>query len=251
MKKVVVFMLILFSLSTFAGIYKVYFINGGLLVLKEKPDFSKEKIIGITPDGKKIMFRKKLVDFEKTKKANEKKKSEKKEKKKKSIKVIPSKPQTTYKKNNRVLIITEETIGRKKEDNKKKKEKSKNPYMAWKDEVNEIAESGEDSYSETEGMSEEEAKAYWRGKFIKVNKAIEQTSKKIKNIQSELNRLLTEKLNTDDNIVIMQINAEMEKLEKKKKQLEEKLKNLKKEKEKLKDEARRAGALPGWYRDLI
>ncbi len=248
MKKVLILLLLVFSFNLFAGIYKVYFVNGGILVLKEKPDFSKERVIGITPDGKKIVFLKRLVDFEKTEKANQPKKAEKEKKaeKKKAITIIPSKP--TNKKP--PLIITEATIGKKDKDKKKKNKKEQHPWMSWKNEVGE-SDAGLDSDSPVEEMSEEEAKKYWRGQFKKINTAIAKTEKKIKEIQEEMNRLMTEKLNTDDNIVIMRINGEMQKLEKKKKELENKLKKYKKQKEDLKDKARRAGALPGWYRDLI
>ncbi len=247
MKKALLFILLIFSFNLFAGIYKVYFKNGGFLVLKEKPDFSKERIIGVTPDGKKILFTKRLVDFEKTEKANKPKKVSKQIKeKKKAITVIPSKP--SIKKP--PLIITEATIGKKDKEKKDKSKKEQNPWMSWKNEIEE-GDLGSGSNSPVEGMSEEEAKKYWRSQFKKVNAAIKNTQDKINAIQEELNRLMTEKLNTDDNIVIMRINGEMQKLEKKKKQLEEKLKKLKKQKEDLKDKARRSGALPGWYRDLI
>ncbi len=250
MKKVFMLLLFIFSINLFAGIYKVYFVNGGILVLKEKPDFSKERVIGETPDGKKIVFLKKLVDFEKTEKANRPKKIKKetqgKKEKKKSVIVVSSK--STAKK--QPLIITEATVGKKDKEKKKKSIKEQNPWMSWK---NETAEKDvvSDSNSSTTGMSEEEAKKYWRSQFSRINSAIKETQTKINAIQEELNRLMTDKLNTDDNIVIMRINGEMQKLEKKKKELENNLNKLKKQKEELQDKARKSGALPGWYRDLL
>ncbi len=250
MKKGLIVLFIIFAFNLFAGIYKVCFVNGGILVLKEKPDFSKERIIGVTPDGKKIVFLKKLVDFEKTEKANAPKKKVI-EKTKKTIKVIPSKPKPTKE----PLIITEATVGKKKTDKDKKdlKKKEKNPFMSWKEEAAEgdLRDTEAKGVSPIEGMSEKEAEKYWRSQFIRINTAIAQTEKSIRKVEEELNRLMTEKLNTDDNIVIMRINGEMEKLEKKKKELKKSLENLKREKEKLKDKARKSGALPGWYRDLI
>ena len=253
MKKVLAVLLLIFSFNLFAGIYKVYFVNGGILVLKEKPDFSKKRVIGETPDGKKIVFLKKLVDFEKTEKANKpkeiKKQPQGKKEKKKSVIVVPSK--STAKK--KPLIITEATIGKKANEEKKKTTKKEtNPFMSWKNEVSDrdIA-SDSVSASPTEGMGEKEAENYWRTQFKKINASIKQTEENLKKVKEQLNSLMTEKLNTDDNIVIMRINGEMQKLENKKKKLENNLKQLKKQKEELKEKARRSGALPGWYRDLL
>ncbi|BBB33029.1 hypothetical protein TTHT_1526 [Thermotomaculum hydrothermale] len=254
MKKVVVMLFVLFAFNLFAGIYKVYFINGGILVLKEKPDFSKKVIIGITPDGKKISFPKKLVDFKKTEEANKPEKKKKVvETQKKTIKILDSKETIEKKSKKKPLIITESTVKLEKKDKKKEKNKKANPYMSWKNEEPEadITNDSAAAMSPTEGMSEEQAEKYWREKFITLNNSIKKTKEEIDAIQKELNRLMTEKLNTDDNIVIMNINAQMTKLEKKKKKLQERLKTLKKQKEDLQEQARKSGALPGWYRDLI
>ncbi len=255
MRKVIILLFVVFSINLFAGIYKVYFINGGIVVLKEKPDFSKERIIGITPDGKKIVFLKKLVDFDKTKKANapSKNKKEKEKLKSKTISVIP--PAAKSSSNKKPLIITEATVGKQKKKSKKVgNEKKNNPYMEWKQEA--LKDDSRDLPlgdvpPPVSGMKEKNAEMYWRNQFKKINSAIEQTEKEIKFVQEELNRMMTDKLNTDDNIVIMQINEDMQKLEKKKKLLEKKLNRLKKEKSDLQEKARKSGALPGWYRDLI
>ncbi len=253
MRKVIILLFVVFSINIFAGIYKVYFINGGIVVLKEKPDFSKERIIGITPDGKKIVFLKKLVDFEKTKKANAptKEKKEKQELKSKTVNIIP--PAAKSSSNKKPLIITEATVGKQNKEDKKLEKKYK-PYMEWKKETFKNYSRDlplRDVPSPVSGMNEKDAEKYWRNQFKKINSAIEQTEKEIKIVQEELNRLMTDKLNTDDNIVIMQINEDMQKLEKKKKLLEKKLNRLKKEKSDLQEKARKSGALPGWYRDLI
>ena len=254
MKKVLAVLLLIFSFNLFAGIYKVYFVNGGILVLKEKPDFSKKRVIGETPDGKKIVFLKKLVDFEKTEKANRPKvdKKEKraiKEEKKKTVTAVTPKSATQK----QPLIITAATIGKKANEKKKKTTKKEtNPFMSWKNEVSD-RDIASDSVpaSPTEEIGEKEAENYWRTQFKKINASIKQTEENLKKVKEQLNSLMTEKLNTDDNIVIMRINGEMQKLENKKKKLENNLKQLKKQKEELKEKARKSGALPGWYRDLL
>lgn len=255
MKRLVLILLILFSVNVFADYYKVYFKNGGVLMLKNKPDFSKEKVYGITFEGKKVVFSKKYVDMEKTLKANKPK--PKKEVKKKKVKKtnMKSNPFVSSKNKKPPLIITEATIGKKNKDKKKKAvkagKKKTNPFMEWMDDDDgSLAEPAEEDGIST-FANEEEAKKYWRSKFIAVNNSIKETENSIKKIQSELNRLFSEKLNTDDTFYIMKVNKKMEQLEKKKKALEKKLLQLKKKKNKLKDEARKAGALPGWYRDLI
>jgi len=251
MKRFLLILLILFSVNVFAGYYKVFFKNGGVLILKSKPDFSKEKVYGITFEGKKVVFSKKYVDLEKTKKANMPKPKETKKKTDSKKTAEKSNPFVYPKTKKPPLIITEATVGKREKKDKPTKKKS-NPFMSWRDE-----EGGAPPEDYLEGSelgrfgSEEEAERYWRSKFIAVNNSIKETEDAIKKIQSELNRLFTEKLNTDDTIYIMKINQEMEKLEKKKKSLEKKLIQLKKRKKELKEEARRAGALPGWYRDLI
>ncbi len=249
MRKFLILLFVIFSLNLFAGIYKVYFINGGVIVLKEKPDFSPKRIIGVMPDGKKIVFLKKLVDFKRTEEANKPEpKSKKIVKQKKKIKVIPSVKHSSKP----PLIITEATVGKKEKKGKKTKDKKEtNPWTSWKNEGAKDSNLSEGDASDSGEMNEEDAKKYWRSQFIRVNNSITNTKDEINVIQEELNRLTSQKLNTDDNIMIMKINGQISKLEKQKKVLESKLKKYKKQKEDLKDKARRAGALPGWYRDLI
>ncbi len=269
MKKLIVILITLFSLAVFAEGYKVYFKNGGFMVLKQKPDFSKEKVVGILPDGNKILFSKSQVDFERTEKANSPKKEvkpKKSEKKqdisKKSNPFVSAKKSATAKK---PLIITEQTVGRKtnnkgsntKASSKKKKLKPSNPFQNWmKEESKEIPSDNpgiinDAPPSNSAGADEKAMELYWRTKFTEVNNAIKETEQKLKAVSEQLNRLMTEKLNTDDTIYIMRINKQMNELEKKKKELQKQLSDLKAEKENLKESARKAGALPGWYRDLI
>ncbi len=140
----------------------------------------------------------------------------------------------------------------KKHQKKKTTKKETNPFMSWKNEVSD-RDIASDSVpaSPTEEIGEKEAENYWRTQFKKINASIKQTEENLKKVKEQLNSLMTEKLNTDDNIVIMRINGEMQKLEKKKIELENDLKKLKKQKEELKEKARKSGALPGWYRDLL
>ncbi|GEM_PF-2095412 len=271
MKRLMLLIILFFAVNVFAGYYKVYFKNGGFVLLSKKPDFSKQKIVGYTLDGRKILFSKRMVDFEKTKKANAKVKVKKNKKTARVTKNKKSIYRIDKRTGKRTLIITDETIGRNTYKSKEPEKKNEElpPYFQWKNEkaekehpvrefdyekYDEAMEEGkilnEDKGNVQEG-DEEMGEAYWRNRFKNINNAIKKTEDKIKKIDSELNRLLTDKLVTDDNIYIMKINKQMNELREKKKKLEKKLKEYKKAKKDLIEEARRSGALPGWYRDLI
>lgn len=262
MKRVMVFIgILVVTLPVLAG-YKLVFQNGAMLELKEKPDLTLRLIQGETMAGKAVIFPARLLDRSATERLNEQELkpndpvAERPEplpaKPMKTVEPVRPEQATVSEPSGEPLIITNDTIQRpvpeKKPDSPPATEGGESEARRNVDTGMEQGLSPRDSgYVDDKGRGE----SYWRSRFENNQKMIQRTEKSLEELQLELNRLAGEQIQTDDEVYRRRLIGDIQELEKKKKTLQDQLDGLRKEKQELKEEARRSGALPGWYRDYV
>ncbi len=262
MKRVFVFIgILILSFPALAG-YKLVFINGATLELKEKPDLTLRLIQGETLSGKAVIFPARFVDIPATHRLNEPelkpndpvvpKPEPRAAKPMVSEKPDMPEPKQTTDQSGERLVITNDTIQRPVPTEEPETEASTVARQgAPRRNVETGVETGlpsrDSGYVDDAGRGE----SYWRSKFETNRNMIQRAEKALEDVKLELNRLVSERIQTDDEVYRRRLIGDIQELEKKKKNLEDQLEGLRREKENLKEEARRSGALPGWYRDYV
>lgn len=255
---------LIISLPVMAG-YKLVFQNGAVLDLKEKPDLTLRLIQGETLTGKAVIFPARLVDISATQRLNDEllkpgdpvapKPEPGPSKSMERIEPVvaqPSGPELPVQDRKEPLVITNDTIPA---SDRKPESDQTETGQTGEAEARRNVETGveegvprsETGYVDSTGRGE----SYWRSKFQNNRNQIQQTEKTLQDVQLELNRLASERIQTDDEVYRRQLIGEIQELEKRKKTLQDQLAGLKQEKQELKEQARRSGALPGWYRDYV
>ena len=267
MQKVAVLAVFLCCSSLFAG-YKVVFRNGAVVELKAMPDLTGRMVEGETLDGKRIIVPVRIIDLEATRAYNQTAEVQrpavaqevpvKPEKPAEQVPVHPvrenpelvERPATEAGRTpSKPFVITEETVGKPEPKEQPSAESAREAALARtntnvrEEPMSEETEGGEirDSSGRTE--------SYWQGRFEANRSQTRATEEQVEKVQDELNRLFTLQLSTDDDIYKRRIDQDIQKLTELMDRLRKQLTSLQKEKADLLDEARRSGALPGWYRD--
>jgi hypothetical protein len=136
------------------------------------------------------------------------------------------------------------------EDIRKKQPSSGIETAAVEDETAGTDESKTASTAKKEQVDPTQTEEYWRARKQEVNSRVSEAQTRVEQLQSEINSL-TQAFYAEGDGVAQRPLIETERIERIK-ELEaakEALQNARAESEGLEDEARRAGALPGWLRD--
>lgn len=263
MKKFLIMVILLLSTSLFAG-YKLVLRNGAVMELKSKPDLSGKMVTGETVDGKRIIVPARIVDMAATQSMNrhdsqlatpvpvrqepgtpEPEPSPVVEAPE-PVKTVPVEEATAKKPD--PLIITNDTI-RKPTSAVSPKEETARPSQPPVTTGPEEGVPAEDSNDNQRRDRSGKTESYWRGRFQANQSAILGAEEQLEKVQVELNRLFSARLNTDDEMARRRLNEDIDRLNEIKERTERQLAALKGEKQDLIKEARKSGALPGWYRD--
>ena len=259
MKRLFVFLMLFMMVPGF-GAYKLVLTNGAVLELTKKPDLSGKQVTAETVRGKRIIFPVRFVDAIATKAANEKKLAPQKPviqvqrdvpdaaRKAVPITLVPA---TGVEKV--PLVITNETV-KKSVTNEVTAEETESSAAGVMQEENSrttnasSAVEGDDrpgGPTDDKGRTEE----YWRGKFQANRELQAGVQKNLKKMQSKMNAMASQRLQTDDEMEKRRLAGKMQDLQKLIDKGELQLQKLKENKKSLLEEARTSGALPGWYRD--
>jgi len=264
MKKMAILLLMLATVSVFAG-YKIVLNNGAVLELKQQPDMSGRMIQGETLDGKRIIVPTRIVNLDATHRINmqseapvsdarpqpqvppaqsEPPRQETVNQPQSAVRqpVIETGPGAEKKPE---LVITQDTVG-KPDSQQESTVRSEKPAPTRNiPEDSRVEERPDDEHRDSSGRTE----SYWRGKFEDNRRQTIAAQDQLEQVESELNRLFTVQLNTDDDVYRRRLDEDIQKLNALKDRLTKQLDTLKQEKADLLEDARRSGALPGWYRD--
>ena len=264
MKKMAILFLMLATVSVFAG-YKIVLTNGAVLELKQQPDLTGKMIQGETVDGKRIIVPTRIVNLDATRKINSQTDQAvtggSPEVQVPPIQSEPPREETVLSPEPEVpqpivesgsaeekkpeLVITQDTVGTPEPREASATGTTKPAPTRNVPEDSRIEEGPEDAYRDSSGRTE----SYWRGKFEDNRRQTVAAQDQLQQVESELNRLFTVQLNTDDDVYRRRLDEDIQKLNALKDRLTKQLDTLKKEKETLLEDARTSGALPGWYRD--
>ena len=108
----------------------------------------------------------------------------------------------------------------------------------------------EDKKAEKKEKDPTQSEEYWRARKEEVNQNLQEAQAKVEQLQSEINSLTTAFYAESDGVAQRPL-IESERTERIKEleQAKQDLENARQQAEGLEDEARKAGALPGWIRD--
>ena len=263
MRRFLIILMLLIGTSLFAG-YKLVLRNGAVMELKSKPDLSGKMVTGETVDGKRIIVPARIIDMAATQSRNQAESQPAAPVpaaqepvtpepepspavvEPVSANVTPVADETTEKPD--PLIITNETIIRAKPAASPTEQATKPaepPTTTGPEEVSSSGDPADGQRRDRSGRTE----SYWRGRFEANRSATLRAEEQLQKVQVELNRLFSARLNTDDELARRRLNEDIDQLNEIKERTEKQLSTLRAENQDLFKEARRSGALPGWYRD--
>ena len=259
MKRLFVFLMLFMMVPCF-GAYKLVLKNGAVLELARKPDLSGKQVIAETVKGKRIIFPVRFVDAIATKAVNEKKLAPKKRviqiqktAPDTARKVVPVTPVPATGVQKVPLVITNETVKKNvtNEVTAEETESSATELLQQENNQTTTASSAVEGNDGPEGPTDDKGRTeeYWRGKFQTNRESQAAVLKELKKMQSRMNAMASQRLQTDDELEKRRLAGKMEDLQKKIDDAKMRLTKLKEDKKKLLEEARTSGALPGWYRD--
>jgi len=247
MKRGLILMALLLVVPAYCG-YKLVFRNGAVLEVTAKPDLSGTTVRAQTTDGKRVILPVRLLDLAATEVLNRPlppkppvpEKTEKPE-------ARPVPVPTTETPTAKPLIITEETVGKPEKRETRSESGGANNRSVPASEVEE--EPGAEPRGPVDDQGRDER--YWREQFARNRNETTAVQTRIEQVQMELNRLTGERIRTDDEVYRRQLIGKINQLQAGLDKLNRQLETLKAQKQKLLEEARRSGALPGWYRDYV
>jgi len=259
MKRLFVFLMLFMMVPGF-GAYKLVLKNGAVLELARKPDLSGKQVTAETVKGKRIIFPVRFVDAIATKAANEKKRAPKKPvlQVQKDVpdtaqKVVPVTPMPATGVQKVPLVITNETVKKNvtNEVTAEETESSATEVMQQENNQTTNASTAVEGNDRPAGPTDDKGRTeeYWRGKFQTNRELQAAVLKDLKKMQSKMNEMASQRLQTDDEMEKRRLAGKMQKLQKRIDDGKVQLKKLKEIKNNLLEEARTSGALPGWYRD--
>jgi hypothetical protein len=263
MKRLFVFLMLFMMVPGF-GAYKLVLKNGAVLELARKPDLSGKQVTAETAKGKRIIFPVRFVDAIATKAANEKKLAPKKpvirvqkdvpDTPRKAVPITPV-PATGVQKV--PLVITNETVKKDvtnevtNEVAAEETESSATEVMQQENSQTTNASSAVEGNDEPAGPTDDKGRTeeYWHEKFQANRELQAGVQKNLKKMQSKMNEMASQRLQTDDEMEKRRLAGKMQDLQKLIDKGKLQLQKLKENKKSLLEEARTSGALPGWYRD--